>query len=102
MNSSNQPTTNQPPTHQERNTVDIKTTSINLPLSTEQASLLLTVLNQQITTLQQRHDESHSGVDRLLINSAIIGVTELRDHARSRVPVPMPDATEYDLPEVEG
>ena len=78
------------------------TTGINLPLSTEQASLLLTVLNQQITTLQQRHDESHSGVDRLLINSAIISVTELRDHARSRVPVPMPDTTGHDLPEVEG
>ena len=82
--------------------MDIKTTSINLPLSTEQASLLLTVLNNQIKTLQEKHDASYSGVDQLLYNSAIIGVTELRDHARSRVPVPMPDATEYDLPEVEG
>jgi len=90
MNSGDQPTTNQPLAHQEGNTMSNTSTSINLPLSTEQASLLLTVLNQQITTLQQRHDESHSGVDQLLINSAIISVTELRDHARSRVPVPVP------------
>ena len=77
--------------------MDIKTTSINLPLSTEQASLLLTVLNNQIKTLQERHDASYSGVDQLLINSAIINVTELRDHARSRVPMPMPDEFEPDI-----
>ena len=74
--------------------MDIKTTSINLPLSTEQAGLLLTVLNQQIKTLQERHDESYSGVDQLLFNSAIINVTELRDHVRSRVPMPLPDEFE--------
>lgn len=77
--------------------MDIKTTSIKLDLSTEQADLLLTVLNQQIKTLQEKHDESYSGVDQLLFNSARINVTELRDHVRSRVPVPMPDEFEPEL-----
>ena len=62
----------------------------NLDLSKDQTDLLLTVLNQQIKTLQERHDSSYSGVDQLLYNSAIIKVTELRDHVRARVPMPVP------------
>lgn len=77
--------------------MDIKTTSIKIDFSTEQADLLLIVLNQQIKKLQQQHDESYSGVDQLLINSARINVTELRDHVRSRVPVSMPDEFEPEL-----
>jgi hypothetical protein len=62
----------------------------NLDLSKDQTDLLMTILNQQIKTLQEKHDASYSGVDQLLYNSAIIGVTELRDHVRSRVPMPAP------------
>jgi hypothetical protein len=65
-------------------------TNTNLDLSKDQTDLLMTVLNQQIKTLQEKHDASYSGVDQLLYNSAIIGVTELRDHVRSRVPMPVP------------
>lgn len=72
----------------------------HIELSTEQSDLLLIVLNQQIEKLQQQHDESYSGVDQLLINSAMINVRELRDLVRSRVPMPVASlATDTERPE---
>ena len=65
-------------------------TNTNLELSRDQTALLMTILNHQIKTLRERHDASYSGVDQLLYNSAIIEVKELRDHVRSRVPMPVP------------
>lgn len=70
--------------------MSIKTAQINLPLSTEQASLLLGILDRQIKSIQEEHDTSHSGVDRLLLDSARMNVQALRDHVRTRVPVSIP------------
>jgi len=49
--------------------------------------------------LQENHDESHSGVDQLLINSWIIDTGELLSKFEALLPVPEPVIADEDIPE---
>jgi len=51
------------------------------------------------TKLQERHDESHSGVDQLLINGWLISTSELLTKFEENAPKPQPVVYDEDLPE---
>jgi hypothetical protein len=53
------------------------------------------------TKLQERHDESHSGVDQFLINSWIISASELLTKFEEVAPKPEPVDYE-EIPSVEA
>lgn len=67
-----------------------------LDLTQGQAVLLNVVLDQKLEELRQMHDASYSGTEQLLINSAIINITEVRDKVRALVPVLVPTPAEPD------
>jgi hypothetical protein len=66
-----------------------------LDLTENQAVLLNVILDHKLEELRQQHDASYSGTDQLLINSAIISVTELRDRVRAIASAPVPSLEDY-------
>ena len=57
------------------------------------------ILEFSRTKLQERHDESHSGVDQLLINGWLISTSELLSKFEVLLPVPEPVIADEDIPE---
>lgn len=67
-----------------------------LELTQGQAVLLNVVLDQKLEELRQMHDASYSGTEQLLINSAIINITEVRDNVRALASALVPTPAEPD------
>jgi hypothetical protein len=65
----------------------------------EEIKFATSVLEFARTKLQERHDESHSGVDQLLINGWIISTSELLSKFEVLLPVPEPVIADEELPE---
>ena len=65
----------------------------------EEIKFATSVLKFARTKLQERHDESHSGVDQLLINGWLISTSELLSKFEALLPVPEPVIADEDIPE---
>jgi hypothetical protein len=65
----------------------------------EEIKFATSVLEFARTKLQERHDESHSGVDQLIINGWIISTSELLSKFEVLLPVPEPVIADEDTPE---
>jgi hypothetical protein len=65
----------------------------------EEIRFATSVLEFARTKLQERHDESHSGVDQLLINGWLISTSELLSKFEVLLPVPEPVIADEDIPE---
>jgi hypothetical protein len=65
----------------------------------EEIKFATSVLEFARTKLQERHDESHSGVDQLLINGWIISTSELLSKFEANLPEPEPVIADEELPE---
>ena len=65
----------------------------------EEIKFATSVLQFARTKLQERHDESHSGVDQLLINGWLISTSELLSKFEVLLPVPEPSIADEGLPE---
>ena len=65
----------------------------------EEIKFATSVLEFARTKLQERHDESHSGVDQLLINGWLISTSELLSKFEVLLPVPEPVIADEDIPE---
>lgn len=60
---------------------------INLTLTDTQVKNLLAIVEAQTENLRTMRDASHSGVDQVLFNSAVIDCEMLTEALREQVPV---------------
>jgi archaellum component FlaC len=71
-----------------------------IELTNEELQFAVSMIEFAKTKLQERHDESHSGVDQFLINSWIISTSELQTKFEDALPKVEPQ--QYDEYQIQA